>query len=261
MKERIENTLESEYTTFNLLSGPLYASDVESSIKSQDSQDSSSLGRGDTAADTWSVQSFEAYDCREAVWSSKLFTPIKQSMVDLVLISKEPFVEVVLNLLAKCRVFTTKEKTRADLLMRRLLVSGAVELLANFNGNHDCQVSASYIQNVIMDFFWTHDLVLPAYDYMKDFSLEPSGGKVVQQLELPSWASIIVLFMALLKTKSRKVMYELSLKNLELLSETCQSPLVLQFPVFLTMLFAPNKKLQDFIELDVSNIPNVEVEE
>lgn len=258
--ERTESAVESKYSTFNLLSGPLYGSDLESLTKSQDSFDSSSQGYS-VATDTWSVQSFEAYDTRETAWSTELFTPIRQSMVDLVLISKEPFVEFLLNLLARCGVFTTKEKNEARLLMRRLLVSGAFESVRNFNGSHECQVSCAYIQQVILEFLLTHKFIMPAFDCMNEFILDSSEEKAVQTLELPTWAKMIAPFVKLLKTNSRRNLYDLSLRNLELLSETCQSPQTLQFPAFLTMLFAPTKNLQDFMEFDVSSLQHCEDEE
>ncbi|KAG7154848.1 Spatacsin-like 1 [Homarus americanus] len=257
--EKYENISESKYAGFNLLSGPLYASDVESSVKSHDSLDSSSLGPGD--GDTWSVQSFEAHDRRDTVWSTELFKPITQSMIDLVIIAKEPFLELVLNILAKCGVFITREKGNAELLMRRLFMSGAFELVADFTGEHPCQVSESHIHTVMMEFLGAHDLVLPAYDYVKNFSLDASEGKALEKLELPSWANTIVPFMKLLKTKPNKILYDLSVKNLVVLSETCQNPRELQFPAFLTMLFAPTKNLRDFIQYDVNSEPCGEIEE
>lgn len=256
--ERKENALESKFAGINLLSGPLYPSDVESSTKSYDSFDSSSQILDD---DSWSVQSFETYDCRDTVWSSELFKPVTQYMIDLIVIAKEPFVELILNILARCGVFMTSEKNKAEILMRRLLVSGAFEMIADFNGNHICQVSDKYIHTLIIEFFGAHDLVLPAYDYVKDFSLDVSEGKALETMGLPSWASMIVPFMKLLKMKGKKTIYDLSLKNLAVLSETCQNPQMLQFPAFLTMLFAPTKKLQDFIYYDVNSEPGVKDEE
>ncbi|XP_071550265.1 spatacsin [Panulirus ornatus] len=256
--EKKENTLESKFAGLSLLSGPLYPSDVESSVQSYDSLDSSSQMLDD---DSWSVQSFEAYDCRDSLWSGELFKPITQYMIDLIVIAKEPFVELLLNILARSGVFMTSEKKKAELLMKRLLVSGALELIADFNGNHTCQVSGSYIHTVIMEFFGAHDLVLPAYDYVKNFSSDAFEGKALENMGLPSWVSMIVPFTKLLKTKGEEALYDLSLKNLAVLSETCQNPSELQFPVFLTMLFAPTKKLQDFFEYDVNNEPDVEDQE
>ncbi|XP_069160360.1 spatacsin isoform X2 [Procambarus clarkii] len=257
--EKYENISDSKYSGLTMLSGPLYASDVESSVKSHDSIESSSLGAGDE--DSWSVQSFEAHDRRDTVWSTQLFKPITQTMIDLVADAKEPFVELVLNVLARCRVFMTSEKNRAELLLKRLLVSGALEMVADFMGNHSCQISDSDIHTVLMEFFGAHDLLLPAYDHVKDFSLDASDGKAMEKLRLPSWASTIVPFMKLLKTKSKEVIYDLCLKNLASLSDNCKNPQELQFPAFLTMLFAPTQKLQDFINFDINSEPNVEANE
>ncbi|KAK4314797.1 hypothetical protein Pmani_013942 [Petrolisthes manimaculis] len=248
-KRDINTSSESKFGVFNLLSEPQYASDVDSSVKSHESLDTSSIAPSE--AENWSVQSFELYDRRECVWLQELFKPITQSMIDHVLHVRVPFTELVLNILAKCGVFTTLEKANTSLLMRRLHLSGALELLPQFTGDHPCQLSSSTVHGIILTFFGEFDLILPAYDYIRDFSLDSSDYKVLSKHTLASWPKVIVPFMSFQKIKDRQTLFDISCKNLEILSETCLDPKDLLVPAFLTMLYAPRNKLMNFINCNM----------
>ncbi|XP_042877206.1 spatacsin-like isoform X2 [Penaeus japonicus] len=254
MPEALGEISETKHIGPNLFSGPQYGSEFGSSPQSQDelSIDSTSLGPGDP--DTWSVQSFEVHDRRDTLWSVQHFKPITQSMVDLVVIAKEAFVEVVLNILARFGVFITKEKKDPQLLLRRLLVSGAFELVSSFKGNHSCQVLETDIHSTLLKFFGDNDFILPAYDYVEHFSLDDAGNELLTDLKLPSWANLIVAFRKLGESHSKETIYDLSLKNLSLLSEKCQNPQELHLPAFLTMLFAPSNSLENFIKCDFDKL-------
>lgn len=241
----IDMSSESKFGVFNLLSEPQYASDVESSVKSHESLDTSSIAPSE--ADNWSVQSFELYDRRECVWLQELFKPITQNMIDHVLHTRVPFTELVLNILARCGVFTTHEKVNASLLMKRLHLSGAMELLPQFSGDHPCQLSSSDVHGIVLKFFGEHDLVLPTYDYIRDFSLYSSDCKILSKLTLPSWAKVIVPFMSFQKAKDRQTLFDICCKGLEILSETCLNPKDLLVPAFLTLLYASRNKMKNFI--------------
>ncbi|XP_066960523.1 LOW QUALITY PROTEIN: spatacsin [Macrobrachium rosenbergii] len=233
---------------FNMLMGPQYGSDLESSPTSQDKVSLHSVSISACEGDTWSVQSFDVSDRSDITWSEDLFRPITQSMVDLVVIAGVPFAEMMLNFLANFGVFTTSEKKSAQKLMRRLLISGALEKLPFMNANHQCQVSQDEVHKIVLGYLGNNNLLLPAYDYIKKFSLQENITMNPESFGIPSWTKVISAFMKLGEDKSKEVIYDLSLKNLSLLSDSCQKSSDLEFPAFLTMLFAPSKSLGDFLE-------------
>ena len=239
---------ESKDIGLNILMGPQYGSDSESSPTSQDkfSLHSVSLSVGDI--DAWSIQSCDVGDRTDVIWSEDNFKPITQAMIDLVGISEGPFAEMVLNMLAQFGVFASTEKKSAQHLMRRLLLSGAFEKIHSMNGGHDCQVTQKDIHKVILEYFGEGNLFMPAYDYIKKFSLQEELDVDKDRFRIPTWTSLISSFGEMEDERSKRIIYDLSLKNLTLLGESVQNVQDLEFPAFLTMLFAPAGSLGDFLD-------------
>ncbi|CAL4128119.1 unnamed protein product, partial [Meganyctiphanes norvegica] len=238
-----------------LLSGPLYGSELGSSPKSHDeiSLDTSSVGTVDP--DTWSLHSVDIRQRKPAVWSVQQFRPISQEMINLVLIAKKTFVEVVLNILARFGVFISSEKTNANLLMRRLLVSGAFEKMARFQSIHFCQVSSDEIHAVFLEFFAERNIVSPVFNYVDHFDLDLLNGDIAEKCKMPEWSRLIDVFRQFVESKNKNIIFNLSLENLSLLSSKCQNPEELILPGFLTMLFSPNKTLEDYLSVDMDDTP------
>ncbi|XP_068222924.1 spatacsin [Palaemon carinicauda] len=233
---------------FNMLMGPQYASDLDSSPTSQDKVSLHSVSMSAYEGDTWSLQSFDVTDRSDITWSEDLFKPITQNMVDLLVIAGTPFAEMMQNLLANFGVFTTNEKKNAQKMMRRLLISGALGRLTSMGGGHQCQMSQNDIHKTVLAYLGNKNLLLPAYDYIKKFSLQEEISSNPDSFGVSPWISVISAFMKLGEERSKEVIYDLSLKNLSLLSDKCQKASDLEFPAFLTMLFAPSKALEDFLE-------------
>lgn len=237
--ERLGTASEPHCFSFNLLSEPLYASDVESSTRSHDSLDSVSVAPSE--CDTLSVQSFEMRDCREALWPLDQLWPITQAMVDQ-LGGGSPFIELLLNLLAKRGIFTTKERQSPEELVRRLLVSGTMGSLQRLKGQHPCQIPGREIHQVVLEHLISQDLPLPTYDH-----LGAATGAVAKG---PAWPMAVQPFQRLVETKDRPAIFNACLTSLQVLVEHCHSPQELVFPAFLTMLYAPNNTLRDIFALE-----------
>lgn len=238
--ERLGGTAsEAHCCAFNLLSEPLYASDVESSTRSHDSLDSVSAAPSE--CDTLSVQSFEMHDCREALWPLDQLWPITQAMVDQ-LGGGSPFIELLLNLLAKRGIFTFKERQSPEELVRRLLVSGTMGSLQRLKGQHPCQTLGREIYQVVLEHLISQDLPLPTYDH-----LGTATGAVA---EGPAWPMAVQPFQRLVETRDRPALFSACLTSLQVLVEHCHSPQELVFPAFLTMLYAPNNTLRDIFALE-----------
>uniref|UniRef100_A0A0P4W2S9 Spatacsin C-terminal domain-containing protein n=1 Tax=Scylla olivacea TaxID=85551 RepID=A0A0P4W2S9_SCYOL len=240
--EMRSHTPEPTYSAFNLLSEPLYSSDVESSVRSHDSLDSASVAASE--GDTWSVRSFEMHDRRETVWPAERLWPITQAMVDL-LKATDPFSDLLLNLLAQRGVFASEERASAPALVRRLQVSGAMPAVRNLGGEHPCQTFGRDIHRTVLQHMTAKGLPLPAYDYASDFS--PEG---MEDVEGPAWARMVQPFMNLLEVKDRQAVFRACLTNLQVVVEHCHSSQEVLLPAFLTMLYAPSYTLKDFLDLE-----------
>ncbi|KAK7078580.1 hypothetical protein SK128_028400 [Halocaridina rubra] len=243
----------------SFLMGPQYSSDMDSSPGSHDKVSVHSLSVGEV--DSSNGHEFDVSTRIDVIWPVELFKPITQSMIDLIIIAGHPFSEMILNILANFGVFLSKEQKNAQQLMRRLLLSGAFERIGDMKISHSIQVSPNTIHKLMMEYFGREKKFMPAYSYIEKFGLSDERLCQIDELEVPSWTKIIPAFLKLDGDKSKPVIYDLSLKNLSLLCESCKDVDKLHLPALLTMLFAPSSSLEDFLnyEEDTTEIQNKEI--
>lgn len=240
---------EAHCSAFNLLSEPLYSSDMDSSARSHDSLDSASVVGNE--GDTWSVQSFEQHDRREALWPLEQLWPITQVMVDQ-LYDGSPFTETLLNVLAQHGIFCSQEQQSPVRLVGRLLVSRALHSLERLETPHPCQIPDREIHQVVLRHLVSEDLRLPTFDFMRVTVTEMADG--------PTWAMTLKPFMNLVETRDRQAVFNACLNSLQVLVEHCHSPQELVFPAFLTMLYSPQNTLRDLFALKMGKEVSVQGE-
>ena len=234
----------SETRSIGMYGGTMYSSG-SSGISSSPSDKGSAIS---SAASSRLDNVFKEHT---VVWPREQFKPLTQSMIDLVVNAKFEICEIILNFLSGYGVFISQEKNDAKKLMKRLIISGNLDNINNFDnygGENSCQLSQKEIHKLVTENLVSNDLKIAAYEYSNKFSTE-----LEHQEEELLWPDLVRAYHLYEKDQNKDIILELCLENLRFMkSENVDKEKVI-LPAFLTLLFLPNMQLKDLIVLVKEN--------